>query len=102
MFVVHTRDITHENFNPAVALTVALSTQNVSMRSSGGFLGLNYQKGVPVLALFLRFASICWSVLPTDLSTSNGDGSKVLAPALRRNLVNIVAHCLQTRSRTLS
>ena len=72
------------------------------MRPSGGLLGLNYQKGVPVLPFFLGFASIRWPVLPTNLSTSNGDSSKMLTPTLRRNLVNVVAHRLRTQSRTLS
>ena len=102
MFVVHTRNIAYEDFDPTVTLAVALSTQNVSMRSSGVLLGLNYQERMPVFPFFIGFASICWPVLATNLRTSDSDGSKVLTPTLREKSGQRHPHRLRTRTRTLS
>src|ERR1700761_3793523 len=102
MFVVHTRNIAYEDFDPTVALAVALSTQNVSMRSSSVLLGLNYQERMPVFPFFIGFASICWPVLATNLRTSDSDGSKVLTPTLREKSGQRHPHRLRTRTRTLS
>jgi hypothetical protein len=88
MFIVYTRNITHEYFNPAITLLVALRAKNMTMGIMGcsrALLELNDQESMAIFALVLGFASVCWPVLAANLRSGDVDCSKMLTTPLLDN-----------------
>ena len=59
---------------------------------SRALLELNDQESMAILALVLGFASVCWSVLAANLSSSDIDYSKVLATPLMYKLISDIIY----------
>ena len=63
----------------------------MAMGSSCSFFGLDDQEGMAILALVLRFASVCWPVLAANLGTGDVDRSKMLTTPLIENMISDIA-----------
>jgi len=69
----------------------------MTMGSSRALLKLNNQEGMTILALILRFASVCWPVLATNLGTGDVDCSKMLPTTLMEKLISNVTYRQQAQ-----
>jgi hypothetical protein len=64
----------------------------MTLGCSRALLELNDQESMAILALVLGFASVCWSVLAANLSSSDVDCPKMLATPLMDKLISNIVH----------